>query len=71
MADLEELKNRKNLLDKALTDPTKSVQHGDKSVTNRSFSELKMMQNDVNRKIGRAAKKPITRQLRVTTSRGL
>jgi len=71
MAVLTELEKQKAKLDAARFNPAKSIQHGDKSVVNRSATDLRMINADLNKEIAQAGGKRRTRQIRFITNRGL
>ncbi|WP_334130178.1 phage head-tail joining protein [Sneathiella sp.] len=71
MATNEELEKQRQELNRARFSGARQVQHGDKSVTNRSVAELRMADADLKKEMHRAAGTTRKRQVRVYTNRGL
>lgn len=71
MATLAELQARKTALEKAQFNGTRTVQHGDKSITYRSQAEIDRAMASLNEQITRLQGKRKTRHVRFATGRGL
>lgn len=71
MADLTDLDKQKDALDRARFGGVKSVQHGDKTVTYKSQSEMDKASAALGDEIARKSGKRRNRMVRVCTNRGL